>query len=97
MNWLDEIKIEELPEKYQEMACIIGIENTIRLAEHFGKEGFYFTGIEKVIVKKKEDFIIKNFNGINHRELAKATGYSERWVYEILKSGRDERQNALFE
>ena len=47
-------------------------------------------------VKKNEIYIIKNFNGKNHKELARITEYSEQWVYEILKEGKDDRQNKLF-
>ena len=52
MEWLKEIKIEELPQKYREMAEVIGLEATIKLAEYFGKEGFYFTSLDGVISAK---------------------------------------------
>lgn len=96
MNWIDELKIEDLPDKYREMARIVGIENTIKLAEHFGKDGFYFKSIEKLITKKKEKYIRSNFTGDNHTALAKATGYSPRWIYEILKGIKDDRQAEMF-
>lgn len=96
MNWLDNLKTEDLPDKYREMANIVGIENTIKLAEHFGKDGFYFKSIEKLITKKKEEYIRNNFCGDNHPELAKATGYSTRWIYEVLKDVKDDRQSEMF-
>jgi len=93
-DWLDGISIEDLPPQYREMAEIVGLENTLKLAEHFGKSGFYFRSLEPLIARKKEEYIRKNFNGRNHRELARRTGYSERWVYEILK--RKEEQPDMF-
>lgn len=96
MNWLDDITAKDLPEQYHEMAATIGVENTLKLAEKFPKQPFYFIGLEVVIEKKKKDYIRKNFKGNNHKELAKATGYSERWVYEILKGEKDDKQVDLF-
>jgi Mor family transcriptional regulator len=95
-NWITGISIDELPALYQEMARLIGIENTIKLAEHFGKQGLYFKSLDCLIRKKKEEYIRENFTGSNHRELARATGYSERWVYEILKQDKDDRQECMF-
>jgi len=95
-DWIKAIEKHELPAKYAEMSDIIGIENTIKLAEHFGKDGFYFKSIEKIITKKKEEYIRNNFTGNNHTELARATGYSTRWIYEVLKGTKDDRQVDMF-
>jgi Mor family transcriptional regulator len=95
-EWIKEVSIEDLPEQYREMSSVVGLNNTIKLAEYFGKQGFYFRSLDELIRKKKEEFIKKNFTGDNHKELARATGYSERWVYEILKNGKDDRQVGLF-
>ncbi|GIL19505.1 MAG: hypothetical protein DWB56_14820 [Candidatus Jettenia sp.] len=85
MKWLDEIDVSELPRHYQEMVRLIGIENTIKLIEHFGKMPFYFISLDGFIREKKKQYIIKNFTGNNHHELARVTGYSLAWVYEILR------------
>ncbi|RJQ22014.1 MAG: hypothetical protein C4560_03035 [Nitrospiraceae bacterium] len=96
MNWLDDLKPEELPPHYQEMVSIIGLEATMKLAEHFSKQPFYFTGLDELVRKKKEDYIRKNFTGSNHNALARATGYGRRWVYAILSATPDDRQADLF-
>lgn len=85
MEWLQEIDISELPEQYQEMAELIGLENTIKLIEHFGKTTVYFLSLDRFIREKKRQYILRNFKGSNHRELARITGYSLVWVYEILR------------
>lgn len=87
-EWVKEIAIEDLPLSYQEVARVIGVENTVKLSEYLGGLAFYFPKIETLLSKKKEDYIRKNFNGNNHKELAQATGYSERWIYAILKNGK---------
>ncbi len=85
MDWLEELDVHELPKQYQEMAELIGLENTIKLIECFGKQPFYFPSLDKFIREKKKEYIIKHFSGNNHRELARATRYSLVWVYEILR------------
>lgn len=85
MKWLDEIRIEELPEPYNEMAELIGIEATIKLAEYFAKQGIYFRSLDNLVSEKKKQYIIKYFNGANHRELARETGFSIQYVYQIIK------------
>ncbi len=86
MEWMKEIIIEDLPESYREVCRIVGIENAIRLSEYLGGLPLYFPKLGRLISKKKEEYIRKNFNGTNHRDLARITEYSERWVYEILKT-----------
>lgn len=85
MNWLEEIDISELPVQYKKMVELIGLESTIKLIEHFGKLPFYFAGLDGFIREKKHQYIVKHFNGNNHAELARATGYSLVWVYEVLR------------
>ena len=100
MEWLAELKESDLPTQYREMSEIIGLENTIRLAEYFGKTGFYFVSLDGVISAKKREYISKNFNGSNHREMARATDYSLVWVYKIIEENRaisKIKQRMLFE
>jgi len=95
-DWISNIAIEDLPALYQEMARIIGVESTIKLADHFGKQGLYFKSLDCLIRKKKEEYIKARFDGANHRELARVTNYSLQWVYAILKNERDDRQECMF-
>ncbi|HHT9137366.1 MAG TPA: Mor transcription activator family protein [Candidatus Wunengus sp. YC60] len=99
MEWLQEIDVSELPRQYREMAEIIGIEDTIRLAEYFGKTGVYFVSLDGIIREKKKQYVIKNFTGDNHRELARITNYSLVWIYDIIRDHKalsKIRQKVLF-
>ena len=99
MKWLEGLKPEDLPGDLQLVANECGIDIAIRLAEKMGSVSIYIRPIDSLIAAKKEDYIVKKFNGINHKELAIATGYSERWVYEILdrRATAKRRQPSLFE
>lgn len=96
MKWLDGLKPEDLPGDLQLVAHECGLDVAIKLAEKMGGVGIYIRPVDSLIAKKKEEYIKKHFNGANHKELAIATGLSERWVYEILNRERENRQPKLF-
>jgi Mor family transcriptional regulator len=95
MDWLENIQIEDLPDDYREVAETAGLECAIKLSDILGGRQFYFPKLDALIAKKKAEYIWEKFNGANHAELARATGCSERWVYEILKNKREEKQGLL--
>lgn len=103
MNWLDGITRDDLPECYQEMhdviAPVVGedkaIEAILKLSSHY-KHNFYFISTKGIISERKEKYIIDNFNGSNHAELARATDFSVVRVYQILAEDRDKKQANLF-
>jgi Mor family transcriptional regulator len=94
---LADLKLDELTGVHREIASIIGIENTIKLAEHFGKTGIYFRSLDGLIADKKRAYILTNFNGVNYPELARATELSDRWIREIIKRSKENKQPSLFD
>lgn len=96
-EWIAELKPEELPGDLQLVAQECGIDVAIRLAEKMGGVSIYIRPIDSLLAQKKEAYIIKHFNGSNHKELAIATRYSERWVYEVLSRDKQTlKQKDLF-
>lgn len=96
MNWLDDLRIEDLPEVYQDIAQEKGLPYAVALAEIFGGRQIYFPQSDSLFTKAKRRYIISHFNGGNHAELAKATGYCEREVYDILREDRESKQPRMF-
>lgn len=97
MEWLKLLNIEHLPEHYQDVAEVIGLENTIKLAEKLHGAPIYFKNPEKLFLPVKVRYIRENFNGCNHRRLALATGLTERYVYQVLERKEEEgKQGELF-
>ncbi len=95
-EWLKNLTADDLPDNYREMADIIGVEATLKLASHYCKQFFYFKSLDEIIARKKAEYIYANFSGNNYDKLARETGYSTRWVREILKSRNSVRQSDLF-
>ena len=97
MEWIKELKPDDLPGDLQLVAQECGMDVAIRLAEKMGSISIYIRPIDSLIAQKKEEYIKKHFNGSNHKELAIATGYSERWVYEVLNRDKKTlKQTNLF-
>jgi len=81
---ISEITIEDLPESYREVARAIGVENAVKLSSVVGGLGYYFPQLEGILRKKRDECIRREFDGTNHRELAKRYNLTERWVREIV-------------
>ncbi len=104
MNWLDDITREDLHEKYQEMMDVLtpmigdakSLEVILRLAGHYNSQPFYFRSLKEIISDRKRKYIIEHFNGSNHVDLARATGFGLQYVYDILAEDRNKKQPSFF-
>jgi Mor family transcriptional regulator len=87
-NWLKEIAaeipLEDLPEEYQIVAELFGVDGALRLAKESGGMRIYVPKFEKLIRARRDERIRAEFNGANHRELARKYELTETWVREIV-------------
>lgn len=100
-KWLTEIAaeitIENLPGDYREIAAIIGVENTLKIAHCLGGLQLYFAKMDAFLVSLRDTRIRREFTGANYRELAIRYGLSERWIRAIVQQKPDdEKQTSLF-
>jgi len=93
---LPELTIDDLPESYREVARLIGVENAVRLSEHLGGLVFYFPQLDGMLRKKRDARIKKEFNGANHKDLARKYGLTERWIREIVDNKPTYDQPSFF-
>jgi Mor family transcriptional regulator len=84
----NDLKIDELPKRYREMSQIIGIENTVKLALHYGGLPFYFLKIDSLPQKRRDRKIRTEFNGRNYKDLARKYKLSEMHIRRIVKKNR---------
>lgn len=80
-----EITIDSLPEEYQTVAEIIGMENALRLAEHFPSMRIYCPKFDSLVRDRRDARIRDEFTGFNSRDLARKYRMSETWIREIVK------------
>ncbi len=86
---LMELDVGDLPEKYREIAEVIGIDNLIKLSRVFGGSHFYVPKEDAIIKEKVHKTIFMEFDGTNKRQLASKYHVSESTVYNIVKNGID--------
>lgn len=90
-KYLEYLKLEELPERYQEVAAAIGVEAMIKLAVAFPGVPIYLKQAARILYPAKRAYVLAKFTGANHRRLALDTGLPLPTIYEILKADREEK------
>lgn len=100
MDWLSEIAAEMtidcLPENYQEVARLVGVDNALRLSRHLGGTCFYYQKLDSLLLKKRDERICREFTGCNHRDLARKYGLTESWIREIVQRKPAFEQSDMF-
>jgi len=79
-----DIKIDDLPPDFREIAEAIGLDPAIKLVQIRGGEAIYVPKVEKVYRAARDRAIRAEFNGGNHRELARKYGLTVVWVRAIV-------------
>lgn len=79
------IRTEDLPEDLQQMASLVGLENTLKVVERFAGCQIYIPKPESVARFARDRRIISEFNGCNHRHLALKYNLTEAMIREILR------------
>ena len=89
VDWLAEIAaeipLESLPDEYQIIAELFGVEGALRLAKHSGGMRIYIPKLDTLVREHRDARIRSEFTGFNHRELARKYGLSETWIREIIQ------------
>ena len=80
----DKITVDDLDGEQREIAECVGIENYLKLVEHFGGMSVYFLKEESLLKEKRNRQILKMFNGGNYKEIAKKFNLSENRVRSII-------------
>lgn len=83
-RWMRDVTEEQLPEVYQEMAAVIGVEPTMQLAQVFSGNSVYFPKLDRSLLCLRNQAIRRDFNGANIKELARRWGLSARHVRHIV-------------
>lgn len=92
MEWIKDLKPEDLPGDLQLVAIHCGMDVAIKLAEKMGSIRIYIRPIDGIVSEKKREYVVKYFTGNNHKELAIVVGSSEEWIYRVIKEHRQASQ-----
>ncbi|MCY9757395.1 hypothetical protein M5X00_24515 [Paenibacillus alvei] len=102
LEWIEELTPEMLPEPYRKYAELIGTDNLIKLARQNGGDHVYIPTMDFFLRPVRDRRIIEEYDGYNHRQLARKYDLSERRIREICEgvhptARRDENQLQLFD
>lgn len=81
------VRIEDLPQSYQIVAKLVGVENALTLGAALGGTTLYFQKLDSAISKARDRQIVAEFDGHNHKELAGKYNLTEAWIREV-RAGR---------
>ncbi len=99
-KWLSEvaaeISVDCLPYPYPMLVEVIGLENTLKVAQRLSGLDLYFRKIDTLLQRKRDELIRRQFTGSNYRDLASKYGLSERWIREIVHGKTAHEQPDLF-
>lgn len=88
MRLIDYFSRDDLNDDLQLIAEELSEQAAFDLAEHFAGVNLYISG--EPLRKAKERQIVARFNqGTSVLRLAKESGFSMEWVYQILRKARD--------
>lgn len=98
MDWGKLLTHEDLPESYQTVAELIGLDNTMKLAAMFHGRPIYLANPDKLFLPAKIRYVKDHFNKHNHYSLSVITGLSVRYIYKLTEEAADEAaQTSLFD
>jgi Mor family transcriptional regulator len=90
-SWLKQIQPDDLPEVYQEMAAVIGVQATVSLAQNFAGTSVYFPKLERALLNLRNAAIRREFDGANVKLLSRRWNLSARHVRHIVNPPRGQR------
>ena len=82
---IDETRMEDIAERYQEIAKIVGVQQFVELRNYARGDEIYFPKVENVVSPARNRRIKKEFNGSNDKELADKYNLTVKQIWNILK------------
>lgn len=76
---------QEVPQQYQDLVRVIGLEATMRLCREFGGTDTYIPKVDGLLAAKQRELIRSEWNGYNAEQLARKYGVSARWIRKIVE------------
>lgn len=95
-DWIKVLPLEQLPEPYRLIAHEAGIESAMILANLFQGTGTYFPKLDTLLVDLRNKQIRDEFDGKNHKELARKYDLTERWIYEVVSQQQSDVNQISF-
>lgn len=79
-----EIDDEDIPEITRTLVDLIGYDETLRIIAYFGGQSLYVPKWERAFKALRDRRINREFDGFNHKQLARQYGVSESTIRLIV-------------
>lgn len=97
-KWLEEMTLDMVKSGLQyQIAKVIGVQGYLQLCKLIDGDKVYIPEFESVITPLRNQKIKEEFNGYNHKELAKKYGLTPNWIRQICGEGWLKGQQTLFD
>lgn len=97
LELLGETTLEDIPERYRDVAGIMGVETYVKVSDYARGDEIYFPKPETLLMAARNRRIHDEYNGYNQKELAEKYDITIQQVNNILKDAPIFGQMDLFE
>lgn len=82
---LRNVDVSDIPETYQPVVSLIGLDNFLKLCRYAMGDELYFPMQESILRNARNRLIIQEYNGNNLQELSKKYGLTRNHIRNIVK------------
>lgn len=82
---LRNVDVSDIPETYQPVVSLIGLDNFLKLCRYAMGDELYFPMQESILRNARNRLIIQEYNGNNLQELSKKYGLTRNYIRNIVK------------
>lgn len=82
---LKHVDVSDIPETYQPVVSLIGLDNFLKLCRYAVGEELYFPMQESVLRNTRKRLIIQEYNGYNLSELSRKYDLTPNYIRSIVK------------
>lgn len=79
------VRLSDIPETYQPIAALIGIDAFLKLCQYGSGDEIYFPMPKTIFRKARNRLLIQEYNGYNLEELSKKYSLTANQVKNIIK------------
>lgn len=82
---LKHVDVSDIPETYQPVVDLIGLDNFLKLCRYAMGDELYFPMQESILRNARNRFIMQEYNGNNLPELSQKYGLTRKCIRNIVK------------
>lgn len=79
------VRISDLPDSVKGIAEVMGLNVVLKMSQEFGGDAIYFPKYQSLVKGARDRMIRAEFDGSNHKDLAKKFNLTPACVRSILK------------